>query len=238
MSRRLVSVGLAVALAALSGCARPPAPVDEAHKSYIGNWVSTEKELFGVHADGQVSYPVPLPGDKMPPMFLKGAISFDTDNKALYIGDWPFRKKFIINKPPHRGGNVMYMQLNYISYKRQLTPEEIVAAHREIQEDHKNGAARDLARVNALNRIKNAVEGYYQRYRQVPPNKSTVYSMVGELRDPKSGLPYGYKSVGNQAFQICAIFETNQNYDHKGKVDPNGIELHGVGTECIRYSWR
>ncbi len=73
----------------------------------------------------------------------------------------------------------------------------------------------DQERVNALQQIASAIDGYYLRNQTLPASlddlaaKSGQDYSVGSITDPESGAPYEYQVTGSATYELCATFSVS-----------------------------
>jgi len=108
----------------------------------------------------------------------------------------------------------------------------------------------DERRVSDLQSIQWQIINYWQRKEFLPAMLENLADPIGGFmlpRDPSSGAEYGYNSIDNLSFEICASFSTDnsgESYQIKGvtskpiiPVDRLGFDdvwQHGVGSICFK----
>jgi hypothetical protein len=88
----------------------------------------------------------------------------------------------------------------------------------------------DERRTNDLRDISRAVNVYRTRNGTLPRTLEEPASAVGQAagwRDPRTGAPYAYRVLDEQAFELCADFETDQS-------EGPGFWAHAAGRHCFK----
>lgn len=94
--------------------------------------------------------------------------------------------------------------------------------------------ALDAGRVADLQRIMRATDDYWSRNERLP---ATLGELADDPRtsvdtlDPGSGLPYGYWVVGDDRYEVCAIFD-RASVDSPGRPRED-FWRHGAGERCF-----
>jgi len=100
----------------------------------------------------------------------------------------------------------------------------------------------DRKRLGDLRRIVFEVNAHWVRYQSLPEELESLKAELStevDLRDPETGIAYGYRVLGSELFEVCATFATKCPNGHRtctdwrGSQDPR-IESHGAGEECFR----
>ena len=97
----------------------------------------------------------------------------------------------------------------------------------------------DQHRVRDLDRIVDAVGKYVEDRGSLPPTLEVLAGLPGRrlpIADPVDGAPYGYRIVGDRAFQLCADFvtDTATTPDIAEPGPGDRVEwLHGAGRQCF-----
>ena len=99
----------------------------------------------------------------------------------------------------------------------------------------------DERRISDLQQISYAVDAYWQSNNALPKSfadlKSQPYSYIQSVLDPKTNLPYEYKTLTEKSYELCAVFETDSSrYASKFRTPvPFSQEQwnHGTGRVCF-----
>jgi len=93
----------------------------------------------------------------------------------------------------------------------------------------------DDRRVSDLREISYAVDAYWTREAKLPPSLeelSNEQRIVTEIRDPETGEQYEYRVLGDDGYELCAIFASE--IDAKGRDFPHDyLWAHGSGRQCF-----
>lgn len=96
----------------------------------------------------------------------------------------------------------------------------------------------DARRVQDLQRIVQAVEGYYANHKALPANMATLAAQPGwglSTVDPQGGTPYAYEVSGQRTYRVCAGFTTDTAKAADAPWTPDNWN-HGIGRQCFRQS--
>jgi hypothetical protein len=97
--------------------------------------------------------------------------------------------------------------------------------------------ALDARRVGDLQAIESALEGEWTAGRELPATldqlaaRGTVRGLRG-LRDPQSGVPYGYAVLDSAKVELCATFVLEDSLADSGR-EPAGAWRHPAGRKCF-----
>lgn len=98
----------------------------------------------------------------------------------------------------------------------------------------------DRQRVSDLYRIADGINMYWARHQTLPPDLETLLEELAfdPYVDPDTGLPYTYRIVASDRYEICATFATDCR-----RVDGTCVPWranrdwqvpgHGVGEQCF-----
>lgn len=105
----------------------------------------------------------------------------------------------------------------------------------------------DQMRVDNLNQISYAIDGYWGQHRQLPTNlhvfNQTDYGYVSsQLLDPVTKKPYEYETISTNSYKLCADFQTiadtsvTKMYPQPigPSYDPHYWE-HKAGRDCYTF---
>jgi hypothetical protein len=96
----------------------------------------------------------------------------------------------------------------------------------------------DARRVQDLQRIVQAVDGYYANHKALPADMATLATQPGwglATADPQSGTPYSYEVSGERTYRVCASFTTDTAKPADGPWAPDSWN-HGIGRQCFQQS--
>lgn len=93
----------------------------------------------------------------------------------------------------------------------------------------------DQRRVEDLREIAYAIDAYWSREESLPPSLEELpdeRGHLGKLVDPKTGEPYEYQVLGEDTYELCAVFadDTAEQYETPFR-DP---WFHGPGRQCFQ----
>jgi hypothetical protein len=99
----------------------------------------------------------------------------------------------------------------------------------------------DRKRLSDLRRIAQGVNVYWTRYAFLPEGLESLEDELSfeiDLSDPETHVPYPYRVLGTELFQVCATFATKCPNGHRSCADWYGqqdarIVEHGPGEECF-----
>jgi len=101
-------------------------------------------------------------------------------------------------------------------------------------------AAFDRKRLDNLRSIDKAVKDYFKKHEALPADLEMLDKEKNDLawdewHDPETKLPYEYKILEKNSFQLCAVFsqtqQTNADYGHYYSSPTK----HGAGHDCFDY---
>ena len=99
----------------------------------------------------------------------------------------------------------------------------------------------DEARVQQLMQIERAVRMVREREGRLPADLSALAREPGlglALSDPQTAAPYGYRTKGDDAFQLCAVFGRDSAVEaRRARFEPE-VELawrHPAGQHCFAF---
>ena len=97
----------------------------------------------------------------------------------------------------------------------------------------------DAQRVEALQAISNAVQGYHDARHRLPDALEALLQMPNGVasetrRDPATARPLEYRTLDSLAYELCAEFQTADTHSVPA---PRGSEFwrHGAGRKCFRF---
>ncbi|MFH1583123.1 MAG: DUF5671 domain-containing protein [Candidatus Falkowbacteria bacterium] len=100
----------------------------------------------------------------------------------------------------------------------------------------------DQAIINKFSQIDNAVNAYYGENKKLPENLnvllnggSTYYIIENDITDPVANKIFDYNIKANDAYELCAIFKT----ENKSQADDKSVYvdtrwLHDAGYQCLK----
>ena len=96
----------------------------------------------------------------------------------------------------------------------------------------------DERRVRDLQGLAAAVDSYWVRHRALPVSVEAVERqfLADAVRDPESGIPYGYRVTGEKSFEVCATFAARSTEEFFLPPEPKsrlGSWAHDRGTWCF-----
>jgi vacuolar-type H+-ATPase subunit I/STV1 len=99
----------------------------------------------------------------------------------------------------------------------------------------------DQALLNNISSLETAVNNYYDRYKKLPDNLSaltgdtSIYLDTKSLLDPDTLAPIVYKKLGDQNFELCAIFRLDSKADNNNQPVSTypGDKNHYTGYQCV-----
>lgn len=100
----------------------------------------------------------------------------------------------------------------------------------------------DQRRISDLQQISFAVDAFWQINEKLPAGfddlKNQRYYYIQSVTDPKTGVAYEYRVLGDKLYELCAIFETNSSQSaERIKVPAPFSEQswnHGIGRTCFQ----
>ena len=95
----------------------------------------------------------------------------------------------------------------------------------------------DQRRVNDLSNIRWQIDEFYRQNKKMPSdlNELNPYQVAA---DPKTNEPYQYEPTGEQAYQLCANFETSNRQETKENRDlypTTDSFIHDSGQTCFDF---
>ncbi len=92
----------------------------------------------------------------------------------------------------------------------------------------------DERRVDDMRELSYELDFYWTREGTLPPSLEQLSSEPGvfvELSDPETGLPYEYRVLSSNTYELCAVFalETAAEQDRFYK----DVWSHGPGRQCF-----
>lgn len=97
----------------------------------------------------------------------------------------------------------------------------------------------DETRIQNIQSIKASVENYYFSTGKLPDTLIAINNSqtnLQELKDPESGKPYEYKAAGDNAYQVCANFESDSNSQSADNKYSNELFKHPKGYYCLNFN--
>jgi len=94
----------------------------------------------------------------------------------------------------------------------------------------------DKVRVADLQNITFSIDMYWQRNEVLPASLEDLQNplyRIGSIVDPKTGELYEYQIVGDTAFEVCAVFESESEAINKPLVRSSNTFEHGIGRTCF-----
>lgn len=98
----------------------------------------------------------------------------------------------------------------------------------------------DFARVEQLESLVRGVKEFYRSHKALPKSLAELPSAnILSSQDPVTKAPYEYRVLEPHAFELCAVFETDQltpstrNYPYD-EILP--FWKHGIGRRCFRIT--
>ncbi len=93
----------------------------------------------------------------------------------------------------------------------------------------------DERRVDDLRNLSYELDFYWTREGTLPPSLEELSSEPGvfvKLLDPETGLPYEYRVLSSNTYELCAVFalDTAEEQDRFYK----DIWSHGPGRQCFQ----
>jgi len=96
----------------------------------------------------------------------------------------------------------------------------------------------DERRVSDLREIAYEVDTFWTREGMLPPSLEELSNeerIVRELADPETGAPYEYRVLGDNSYELCAVFATEM--DVRGRDVPyEYVWFHGAGRQCFQLT--
>ena len=98
----------------------------------------------------------------------------------------------------------------------------------------------DDRRVQDLRQIAETTNLYWTRHGRVPASIAELSEESGVIvsaRDPSTGEPYGYRTVSDKSFELCAVFERD-SADARSTGPASSFWSHGPGRRCFNLTVR
>lgn len=96
----------------------------------------------------------------------------------------------------------------------------------------------DERRVSDLREIAYEVDTFWTREGMLPPSLEELSNeerIVRELADPETGAPYEYRVLGDNSYELCAVFASEM--DVRGRDVPyEYVWFHGAGRQCFQLT--
>ncbi len=103
----------------------------------------------------------------------------------------------------------------------------------------------DDRRVSDLQSITYAIDAYWQRNNALPESLEDLRGpsyYVNSIQDLKTGMPYEYRIISENAYELCAVFETESSAKEDLRAIPKPfseqIWNHGIGRTCFTLEVR
>lgn len=96
----------------------------------------------------------------------------------------------------------------------------------------------DADRVGDLRAIQRAVENYHERHGELPAAledlRSDPGTFIGNLADPVTATPYGYRPTAERTYEMTATFDLpSPGDDDQPSWNRDGFFAHGQGTKTF-----
>lgn len=91
----------------------------------------------------------------------------------------------------------------------------------------------DERRVEDLQRISGAINGYWEKYKQQPDNLSVLVDgqrLKSLPRDPQTGADYRFESIDALSYRLCALFSMASE-----QSDTQQFWHHKSGEQCYEF---
>lgn len=92
----------------------------------------------------------------------------------------------------------------------------------------------DERRVADLRELAYALDSYWTREGALPSSLDELpdeHDYLGELVDPESGEPYEYRVLGEDTYELCAVFATETTEQFETPFQDSWF--HGAGRQCF-----
>lgn len=91
----------------------------------------------------------------------------------------------------------------------------------------------DARRLEDLRRIERLVDAHFERTGVLPVDLAALARPGLELpSDPASGTPYGYESLAERAYRLCAVFATDSAQRRAQRWESDEWS-HAAGRHCF-----
>ncbi len=93
----------------------------------------------------------------------------------------------------------------------------------------------DARRVKDLTGISYSIDSYWERKKSLPPDLATLEREPGlgvPLKDPQTGIAYGYEVTAPKSYRLCAVFELDSS-DESREYRLSRKWSHGAGKQCF-----
>lgn len=106
----------------------------------------------------------------------------------------------------------------------------------------------DQTRVNDLQQMTGAMDNFWNANKKLPDNLESLRTApnvyIQSVNDPTTGEPYGFESLSNESYELCATFETqgNQPAEYAARAKPvtsapyDRIMNHDAGYQCFQFN--
>lgn len=96
----------------------------------------------------------------------------------------------------------------------------------------------DDARSENLRDLSNEITSYHLKNEKLPESLVALSSMVNTrvMRDPDTGVDYGYNVTGPHTYQLCAVFQAISDDNPRQYYvtsDQRQLWNHGAGQKCF-----
>ena len=103
----------------------------------------------------------------------------------------------------------------------------------------------DERRVSDLQQITFAIDSYWERNKKLPETLENLQDpryYLQSITDAKTGMPYEYRIVSENAYELCALFETESSAQENSRAIPKPFSEqiwdHGIGRACFTLEVR
>ena len=97
------------------------------------------------------------------------------------------------------------------------------------------GSSLDAQRAADLRELAFAVHEYWLDTGMLPESLDTLageMDWIAELRDPATGVPYAYRTTGDETYELCAEFSIDTSGDARA-LAPTDFSAHPAGRYCF-----
>ena len=95
----------------------------------------------------------------------------------------------------------------------------------------------DERRLQDLNQLQGLVDGYALEHKALPADLATLQRVPGQalsFADPVTGVPYEYRVVAGNRYQLCAVFITDSAEQQRAGGRWQGPDwTHARGRHCF-----
>ncbi len=98
----------------------------------------------------------------------------------------------------------------------------------------------DAEVLNQFSQIDSAINAYYSKNNRLPESivqsfEESPYLDINNFKDPLSAKAYDYKKVGDDAYELCAEFMTdNRNQNNQRDYNYSDRWPHAAGYQCLK----